>query len=440
MGRQAHPVTGGSQVNAVGTAGRPTRLALVVARRVARRDFRLYWLAGAASLLGSHASGLVLPLLILARTGDAVVAGAVATVVGVVRLVLSPLAGVYADRYSRRVLLTGSAMIAGTVWVGVAVGIATDRLSLPWLLVAVVVAEVASAQYDAASSGAVRRVLPIDRPEKAAAALNGRTKAADLVGPSIGGALYQLAQWIPFVFDALCHVVALSLVRSVHTDLGPDCAEREEAEPSVYRELVAGLTLVWSQPLLKFVMLWVAGVNLAFGALFFHVILVAQRDGASAASIGLIMTFSGAAGVLGALGAPWAVGRFGAPAIVVGVSWLLVVVVVLLALTRTTWQFGLVLAAVGLVSPSLVVIFQTKAIMATPDGMQSRVGTVVGTIGEGAAAFGPALAGVLAGAVSRPVIAVVFGAGLALLACYATANRVHVRPAKAVPAVPNGRG
>jgi predicted MFS family arabinose efflux permease len=404
--------------------------------RGARRDFRLYWLAGAADLLGSHASGLVLPLLVLALGGSPLTAGVLGTAAALGQVALGPVAGVYADRWSRRALMVGAALVAGTAMGAVAIAVATDSASLPVLFVAAVVEGLAAAVYAAAAAGAVRAVLPAAEPERAVGALRAREQGAQLVGPSFGGALYQLAAWAPFLADAVSYLIAAGCVRAIGADLRPRRSEVDGGGPAPERpsfraEFGAGLRFVWGQPLLRFVGLWAAGVNVIFGALYFHVVLVARLRGASAASIGLILTLAGAAGLVGALVAPRLLAVIRPRTLVVAASWLMAGIVALLALTTTTWVYGLLLGLVFAVSPALSIVFQSRAIMLTPDGLQARVGTALGTVGEGAGVAAPLLAGLLVGAFSPATVALLFGAALAGLALYATANVRHLRPTPA---------
>jgi hypothetical protein len=68
---------------------------------------RLLWLNGAASRLGSGASGAVSPLLVLSLGGLPLIAGVLGTVRAGIGVIVSPFASVYADRHSRRRLTGG---------------------------------------------------------------------------------------------------------------------------------------------------------------------------------------------------------------------------------------------------------------------------------------------------------------------------------------------
>lgn len=93
------------------------------------RDFRLYWLAGGVNLLGSQASGLVLPLVALAISGSPTAAGLVGGVGLAGRLVTAPVAGVLADRLPRKAMMVTALLVAagaiGMVTATLAAGAAT---------------------------------------------------------------------------------------------------------------------------------------------------------------------------------------------------------------------------------------------------------------------------------------------------------------------------
>ncbi|APU15562.1 MULTISPECIES: MFS transporter [Actinoalloteichus] len=395
-----------------------------------RHDFRLFWIGGAANLLGSHASALVLPILVLAVGGTPMTAGLVGTAGGLVEVLFRPIAGVYADRGSRRRLMAVAALVAAAAMGAIAIGAATGTASLPLLLIAAVVEGLAAACYAAAASGGIKAVLPAESPESALGALQAREQGARLAGPGIGGALYQLAAWVPFLVDALSYLVAALCARGMRSELR---ADRDPSTPpdvrrGFRREFGSGLRFLWSRPFLRFVSLWAAGLNLIVGALYFQVILHARIDGWSAAVLGLVLSVAGAAGLAGALTAPMVLRRFRPSLLVVVVSWVIAAVVLAFAVVSSAVGVGVLLALVSFLTPALSIVFQSKAIMMTPDRLQGRVGTAIGTLGEGTAALAPLLAGALVTVLSPAQNAVVLAAGLVLLALYAT---VSVRAATA---------
>lgn len=424
-----------------------------------RRDFRLFWLGGAANQLGSHASALALPLLVLTLGASAVTAGAVGTVAAVTEVLLTPIFGVYADRGSRRAMMIGALAAAALAAGAIALAAGTRHATLPLLFGCTVLGGAAVAAYSAAATASIRALLPPEEPEKALGTLQAREQAAKLAGPGVGGALYQAAAWIPFLADALSFLAAAVCARSIRTDLRPE-RERASGEASqadsrsgagsaspsasapgaaiagFRREFADGLRFLFSQPFLRFVTLWAGGVNLIIGALYYAVILTARLHGASSGLLGLTLTLAGAAGVAGALLAPRLLGLIRAGTLVVAASWTMAAVLLPLTLAASAplWADGLVLGALSLLTPALSIVFQSKAIMLTPDALQGRVGTALGLLGEGTGALAPIAAGVLVAALRPAPQALLYAACLALLAVYATVNAGRLRRDAPAPA------
>jgi MFS family permease len=409
------------------------------------RDFRVFWVGGAVSRLGTHATALAMPILVLAVGGSVLLAGVLGTVGAVAEVLLTPFAGVLADRGSRRAMMVGAGLLSALAMAAVAVGVATGVVPTAGLFAATVLQGVGTAGFQAAATASIRALLPPDGPERALASLQAREQGANLVGPAFGGALYQLLPWLPFLVDAVSYLVAAVCARLIRTDLRPVREPVVEGAPvsvrGFRREFSAGLGFLWRQRFLRFVALWSGGVNLVFGALSLAVVLLARTRGDAPGAIGVALSIAGAAGLLGALAAPRVLRRVRPATLVVWVSWLMAAAVLPMAVLPSIWADGGLLGVVALLCPSLSIIFQSKAITDTPDGLQGRVGTVLGSVGEGTGALAPLLAGLLVRGLSPAVLAIVFCAALAVLAVYATAGVRALRPARAgtpgeLPTVP----
>jgi predicted MFS family arabinose efflux permease len=383
-----------------------------------RADFRRFWVAGAVNRLGSHMSGLALPIVVLAAGGGPATAGLVGTVGAAAELVASPAAGVYADRWPRRAMLVGSALLAAVAMGSVAVGVAWHAVPLALLFLAAAVEGLATSAYAAAASGAIRAVLPAENPEAAVGALQAREQGAQLVGPGVGGGLYQLAPWAPFLADAVSYLVAAGCVRGIRTDLGPSA---RGTGPSTFRaDLAEGVRYVLGKPFLRFVAVWAGGVNLVIGGLYFFVIVVARLRGSAPGTIGAVLTAAGLAGLAGALLGPALLRRVKPRVVVVVASWVLVGAVALAWASTTLWAYAVMLGAVSAAVPVLSILFQSKAILGTPDGVQARVATALDLSSRAAGAASPLLAGALAATLAPATAAACFAVALAGLAVYAT--------------------
>jgi predicted MFS family arabinose efflux permease len=382
-----------------------------------RRDFSLFWAAGAIDGLGTCASSLFLPLILLGAGYSSGLAGLVASAALVSGLVVSPVAGVYADRRPRKPLMYAAALVAAGAMGSVFAAVALGHVVLAHVLVAAVIEQAASATYGAAASGTIRRLVPPGEYPRAIGHLQARDQAVQIVGPSLGGTLYQLARWVPLLADAVSFLLVAVLSKAIRADLTP---ERDGPPASFTRDLAEGLRFVWTEPFLRFVVVWTAGVNALLGALYFHAVFASHDQGASPSSIGLILTLAGVGGLLGALAAPWLVRRIPAARIVTGASWAMVPTAAGLAFATRTWAYGLLLSGVSLIVPSVVVVLQTRAVLVTPDRLLARMGTVLGTAGQAVAVLAPVAAGVLVAAYGGRAVALGCAGAFAGLALYAT--------------------
>lgn len=415
----------------------------------APRDAHLFWWSNTADALGSQTSGVVLPLLLLGLGYSPTAVGVVVGASVLLGLVLGPLAAVPADRGARKPVMVWSASVSALAMAGVAASVATGRPPLVLVLLGVWVERFSTAVYEAASRGTVSMITPPEGYARTVARLEVGERLALVLGPVLGGALYQLGRALPFVVDAASYVATAVCVRSMHADLraphepgsgttvtekaevpgddgsgGPPprtssrSSPRSSSRPSARGELSAGLRLVAGSAILRLVLLWTSVVNGVLAALYFSVLLTLQSGGQSGAATGAVLAVAGAAGIAGALAAPALTLRLGAARSVLAVTWLLVPLTAALATTRSPWWDAVLFGAICLTMPVATVVLQSRAIAAVPPHLQARAGAVLATGAGGAAALGPAAAGVLAAAAGTPGPALGCASVLLLLAAH----------------------
>ncbi|WP_406503967.1 MFS transporter [Streptomyces sp. NBC_00212] len=415
------------------------------ARRPVSRDVRLFWCASASDALGTQASGVVLPLLLLGLGHSAAVVGLVAGVSTAAGLLLAPLAAVPADRGARKPVMFWSATVSALAMAGVTVAVAAGRPSLALLLGAVLVERFSTAVYEAAAAGTVAMIAPPAECPRVVAALSAGDQGALILGPALGGALYQAARALPFLADAVSYAVAAGCVRALSSNLRPErCADagaapevevdsgatapapttrRPHPARRIREELGAGLALVRTSPFLRLVLIWTATVNGVIVALYYGAVFTLQKGGHGGAPMGLVLALSGAAGLAGSLAAPRIAGRIGAARLLVTVSWLLVPLAAGLATADGPWTYGALFGVFCLLMPLVGVVLQSRALQETPPGLQARTGAVLASAAGGSAALAPVLAGVCVTRVGTAAPAVVCAVVLAALAWRTTVVR-----------------
>ncbi|MFI1921062.1 MFS transporter [Streptomyces sp. NPDC020377] len=442
------------------------------------RDVRLFWCANAADSLGSQASGVVLPLLLLGLGYSPAVVGLVAGVSTATGLMLGPLVAVPADRGARKRVMFWSAVVSALAMGSVAVvlAVAEGRPSLVHLLAAVLVERTATACYEAAARGTVALISTPGNLPRVVAGLEAGDRGALVAGPALGGMLYQVSRALPFVLDAVSYAVTAVCVRAMRSHLRADRTDSADAvdmtnradatdradgasasasgaesesesesagntaqDGSVPRpvprpvprsahgtwsalaaEASAGVRLVRATPLLRLVLVWTTTVNGVLAALYYDAVFTLQESGHGGTSMGLVLALSGAAGLAGSLAAPRLVRGPRPVRAVVTVSWLMVPLAAALATAGEPWAYGALFGGLCLIMPSATVILQARAIQGTPPELQARAGSVLATAAGGAAATAPALAGFLTAHAGAAGPALVSAGVLVLLALHTT--------------------
>ncbi|MGW5650083.1 MFS transporter [Streptomyces humi] len=388
------------------------------------RDHNLWWSGTAVSALGTSVSRLAFPLLMLTVTGSAAAAGVVGTCASAgLAAGLLP-AGVAADRCSRRALLTGASLTqlatTGTVCWAVAAG----HPWLPLIAALALVQGLASAVFAGAAAPLVRRIVPRAQLRAAFARAEVRDHSAELAGAPLGGTLFALARWAPFLADALSYAAVTVVCLLIRTPMGPDPAERAARRPPLGRDLGAGLAFVRGVPFLRYTLVWSALMNLLFTGVAFMFVVALRHHGASSARIGSAEGIATACGLGGALACGWVVRRVSGRRLVLLVSWMLVFGVAgLVPLAAWPWAAGLCLGVSIVFVTPLNAVFGAAMVAAVPDAMAARVLTSVNMAVQSCGWLAPVLCGALADAFGVAVPLLTITAGLALLA---TAN--HLAP------------
>src|SRR5882762_167432 len=259
----------------------------------------LLWSGQVVSTLGSTASSIIYPLLILALTGSPATAGITAALGHLPYLLFSLPAGALIDRWDRkRIMILCDVGRALTVF-SVPVALWLDVLTIWQLYVAAFVEGSLFVFFNIAEVAALPRVVPTDQLPQAAAQNEAAFSAAHIVGPSFGTLLYQtLGRAAPFVADAVSYLVSVVSLALIRTGFRP---AKAPAALDLRAEILEGLRWLWNQPLIRYMAFLTGSINFANGGVALIIIVLAQEMGARPIDIGLIFSIGGIGGVLGAL-------------------------------------------------------------------------------------------------------------------------------------------
>lgn len=354
------------------------------------RDFTLLWSGGVISAIGSSTSLVTYPLLVLVVTGSPALVGIAMTVSVVVRLLVGLPGGLLVDRVNKKQLMLlcdlGRVVSQGALGLAILV----DSVGYPVILLAVAVESALTTVFRTAEPTAVRLVVPGQQLAAALARNEARGAAALLAGPPIGGLLFGLAPWLPFLADALSYLVSFLMIAMVRTRM---TASSDGHDKSGTREIMDGLAFVWRQKFLRMTMLLIAGNNMVSNAITMVAIVLSQQRGDAELTTGLILTISGIGSLAGALVAPMAVRLLSVRAILVVNRLVWTASIALMLFIDSTLLMAALIALMFFLGPTGSTAITTRQMKLTPEEMQGRGRAAAGLVGSAATPVGTALVG-----------------------------------------------
>lgn len=387
-----------------------------------QREYMLLWSGQVASTLGGSASGIVVPLLVLAMTGSASAAG-IASALGIVPYILLSLpVGVLVDRWHRqRVMVVcdiGRALACGVL----VLALLLDALTLPLLYAVVIVQGVCMVFFNLAEVAALPKVVATAQLPQAIAQNQAGHSGAAIVGPALGTWLLQHGgRALPFVADALGHLVSAWCVWRLRTPLASAPAT---APRNLRAEMAVGLRWLWQQPLVRRIAVITSLSNFVMAAAPLLVIVLAKGLGASEAQIGLVFSAGGVGGLLGALAGGWFARRFTFGQVIAGTLVVQAVMLPLLWAAPGMWALAVAYAVLAFCGPVYNVVQLSRRLAMIPDGLQGRVNSAFRFAANVLYPVGAALCGWLADHFSAGLAAAVFTVVMAALAVAAVASKV----------------
>ncbi len=393
------------------------------------RNFRLVWIGQVLSGLGTEFGYLAYPLLILALTGSAVLAGAVATITSVVAFLVRLPAGALADRWDRRATMIACDAVRTVTLAALAVLVATRHITWWVVLVAATIDRVGDTLFTPASNAALPAIVHDSQLESAWAASEGRQYGASLLGPALGGVLYGIARTLPFVADAVSYGVSVATSGALRGRFTP---ERDTPRENLWRETVEGVRFTLGNPLLRAVVIQAPLINFAINGALFTVILGLRLHGASPGIVGLTEALAMTGGLVGAVLSsriqPHLTLTRAVNLLTVGGT----VVLVLAALVMPSPLVAVPLALPLLLAPTTNAVLFAAMFRATPEELRGRVTNTLMQLTTALAALAPLVAGVVTAHDSARWALGVFAAAMAAAAVVAQ----WVGPALEVTAAP----
>ncbi|MES4905768.1 MULTISPECIES: MFS transporter [unclassified Streptomyces] len=380
------------------------------------RDYLYWWSGNGLSTLGTSVSTLAFPLLMLYATGSATQAGTITVLHMLGKLGTLAVGGALADRVSRRAILCLVPLVEAVAMAAVALLVYRGDPPVLGLDALALVSGLAAGLKVGVSTPVLRRIVPKEQIATATAQGMGRDMLVQLVGAPLGGLLYSMARWIPFLFDAVSFVFITLSSLFIRRPLGPDRHTDGERRTGLAEDMRDGLRLIRRSDYLVFTLAWGALLNtVAQGLTLLFVVLVRHRGGGPTA-VGVATSLAVAGGVIGAVAGPWLMRRLGARRVLLLSAWVFVATFAVVALVPEPWQIGLVLMAGMAAMVPMNVVIESYEVRLVPDAYLGRTAATGQFFFQALQWIGPLAAGVLADALGVEAAVLILAVAMALLA------------------------
>ncbi|HEX4782278.1 MAG TPA: MFS transporter [Usitatibacter sp.] len=390
------------------------------------RDYMLLWSGQVASTLGTTASQVVVPLLVLAMTSSPEAAGIAGALRSLPYLAFSLPVGALIDRWDRKKVMircdAGRAIAVATI----PVAMAFDALTLGQIYVVSLVEGSLFVFFNIAEVAALPRVVPRPQLPQATAQNEAGFFSANIAGPPIGTVLFQLVgRAAPFAANAVTYLVSLVSLMRIRT---PFHTERAPRPLDLKAEVAEGLRWMWANPLIRFMAILTGGLNFINAATPLLLIVISKRLGADDAAIGTVFSAMGVGGVLGSIVGGRIAKRFTFGQVIIALIWLEAILFPLYVLMPSFLLVALVAGATSFLGPVYNVVQFSYRVAIIPDPLQGRVNSVFRLLAFGFMPAGAAVSGVMLERLG-PGPSVMLLSGWLLVFAVATALNRHVREA-----------
>ena len=272
----------------------------------------------ASSLVSNLADGVLMaaaPLLAITLTDSTVLISAIGAMVMLPWLLFAMPIGVMVDRVDRRFILAGSNAIRSAVIGAVALGIATDRITIYWLIFSGFIIGVCEVATDTTAQSLIPQILDEEHYEKGNSRLQiSETVIQGFIGSPLSGFLYAIAIWLPFFINSIGYAVAtlfallipIQYLQDVRTD------RPNESKPSYIEDIKFGIRYLYNQKVLRRLVLTTATIGVCYSAgTATMVLFIIKELELSPQYFGVVISIQGAGALLGAIVAPQASKKFG---------------------------------------------------------------------------------------------------------------------------------
>ena len=382
-----------------GEAGNRTRPRPFIALR--HRNFRIFWLGQAVSLIGTWMQSVGQVWLVLQLTNSSFLLGVVSSLQFAPVLFLSLFAGTIIDRFPKRriLLITQASLMMLALVLGTLTAIGVVRY---WhILVLATLLGIVQALDNPTRQAFIIELAGKNDLMNAIALNSMNVNIARIVGPAMAGVLMGvLGIAAAFYANALSFVAVLISLLLIRVQNQP----RLDMDKNILSNIATGLAYIRRTPVVLTTILLVAVIS-AFSMNFNVLVPVYARNvlGLNAQGYGLLMSAMGTGALVGALGlASFSSGGPRRVVLLAGAAGLPLMEIAI-APVRSFALAALLLALAGWSMISFFASANTTVQVNTPDQYRGRVMSVYTLVFTGTTPFGSLFAGSISHWAGAPI-------------------------------------
>jgi len=218
------------------------------------RNFMTLWSGQFVSKLGTQAFQIALLFTIKSLTGSASIMGVFGLLTGLPAILMGPIGGALADRYSRRKIIIFSDLIRGLLVLTLALLIykqpEATSLILGWLLLVSVASAILSSFFGPAITAVIPDLVPRERVAGANSMGQLSNQISAILGLTVGGVIYgAVGGLFLLIFDAFSFLFAAGAESTVYFPQHiPERVGTVKAQVSIFKDdVVEGMHYVWKR-------------------------------------------------------------------------------------------------------------------------------------------------------------------------------------------------
>jgi MFS family permease len=272
----------------------------------------------ASSVISNLSDGILIaaaPLLAISLTDSTVLISAIGAMVMLPWLLFAIPIGVLVDRVDRRFILAGANATRSALVGLLALLIATDKVTIYWLLLASFVVGVCEVAADTTAQSLIPQILEEKNFEKGNSRLQiSETIVQGFIGAPLSGFIYAIAISLPFFINSLGFAVAALLALSIPIkylqDVRHDDAEKEKKK--FVSDMKFGIKYLFNEKALRRLVVTTASIGVCYtlGTATMVLFIIKELE-LPKQLFGIIVTIQGIGAIVGATVAPRSSKKFG---------------------------------------------------------------------------------------------------------------------------------